>query len=91
CLFSDNENGILSGRVPGSHMTIEHSEFSENGYGDGQSHNLYAGNIDRLTLRFNHFRGAVVGHQIKSRALHNEILYNHVSDDTFGRSSYLVD
>jgi hypothetical protein len=52
CYFHNNENGILAGTVNPSTIRIEYSEFGYNGYGDGQSHNLYINNIDteaRLT------------------------------------------
>ena len=47
--FFDNENGILGGGGPVT-VTIERSEFARNGYGDGYSHNIYIGNVDRLRV-----------------------------------------
>ncbi|MBI5329052.1 MAG: right-handed parallel beta-helix repeat-containing protein [Betaproteobacteria bacterium] len=90
-LFRDNENGILTGQNPDSEVLVEHTEFDHNGYGDGQSHNLYVGAIRRFTLRFSYSHTARVGHQVKSRAAENHILYNRIADDAGGRSSYLID
>lgn len=89
--FHHNENGILAGKNTGSNILIEHSEFQENGAGDGYSHNIYVGNIRELVLRFNIFRGARVGHNIKSRASRNIIEYNIIRDGLNGTASYQVD
>ena len=89
--FHDNENGILTGENKNSVVNVEYSEFSRNGYGDGQTHNIYIGNIRRFTLRFSYIHHAFVGHNVKSRALENHILYNRIMDEQNGTSSYLVD
>ncbi len=91
CYFHHNENGILTGGKRDSDILIESSEFGYNGHGDGYSHNLYVGKVRSLTLRNNYFHHAHVGHHIKSRAKSNIILYNRVTDEETGRSSYLVD
>ena len=41
CYFHDNEEGILTDASLTSTITIEFSEFAFNGFGDGQSHNVY--------------------------------------------------
>jgi hypothetical protein len=89
--FEDNENGILCGGNPASQLTVEHSEFVRNGAGDGRSHNIYCGKIAALTMRFNHIHRARVGHNVKSRAARNLILYNRIGDETDGESSYGID
>lgn len=91
CYFHRNENGILSGRNPASDIVIERSIFDNNGYGDGRSHNLYIGRIKSLTIRHSYIHHARVGHNIKSRAATNYILYNRVMDESDGTSSYAVD
>ncbi len=89
CYFHDNENGILGGA---GNVLIEFSEFSGNGFGDGQSHNIYIGErTQRFTLRASYSHHANVGHLVKSRAKENYILYNRFSDEQTGASSYLVD
>ena len=47
--FFDNENGILGGEGSTT-VTIERSEFARNGFGDGYTHNIYIGNINRLNV-----------------------------------------
>lgn len=86
--FHDNENGILAGDRAGSTITIEYSEFAHNGYGDGQSHNLYVNHVDRLVFRHNWSHGAVVGHLLKSRARENRIEYNRLTGESGGSESY---
>ena len=75
----NNENGILTGAKPDSDILIESSEFGRNGYGTGQTHNLYIGTVRSLTFRYNFSHDAHVGHNLKSRALTNKILYNRFS------------
>lgn len=87
CYFHDNEDGILTGASATSEILIENSEFSHNGFGDGQSHNLYIGNVARFTLRGSYSHDAKVGHLVKSRAAVNYILYNRLTGEQ-GTSSY---
>ena len=89
CYFHDNENGILGGR---GEVLIEFSEFSHNGFGDGQSHNMYISEATkRLTLRHSYSHHAKVGHNVKSRARESWILYNRIMDEKDGDSSYAID
>ena len=89
CYFHDNDDGILESNVAVSNIVIEYSEFNRNGYGDGYSHNLYIGHCASLTFRYNYTHLASVGHELKSRAAVNYILYNRVSDET-GDASYSI-
>ncbi len=91
CYFHDNENGILTGEDAESEVLVEYSEFSNNGFGDGYSHNMYIGRIARFTLRFSYSHHAKVGHQVKSRAEVNHILFNRLMDGVSGNSSYIID
>lgn len=91
CYFHDNEDGILTGADDSSNILIEFSEFARNGYGDGQSHNMYIGNVHSFTLKFCYSHHARVGHAVKSRANANFILYNRIMDEETGNSSYLID
>jgi hypothetical protein len=90
-VFRDNEAGLLTWNDPDSDIVVEHSVFSRNGYGDGQSHNIYVGRVRSFTLRFSHSHDARVGHAVKSRAAVNHILYNRLTDEEDGDSSYLID
>jgi hypothetical protein len=91
CHFHDNENGILTGSSLESDIVIEHSEFDHNGAGDGGSHNLYVGTVRSFTLRYSYSHHAIVGHNVKSRAIKNYILYNRIADEQDGRASYAID
>lgn len=88
CTFTDNQNGILTGSNPQTELVIVNSEFGHNGHGDGQSHNLYVGEIAHLTVTGSYFHHAKVGHLLKSRAAVNHILYNRLTDELGGRASY---
>lgn len=87
----DNENGILSGANGASDIVIETSEFGRNGDGTGQTHNVYIGTVRSLTFRYNYTHDAHVGHNLKSRAHTNKILYNRFSSSGLGQPSYEID
>jgi len=91
CLFNNNQNGILAGRKQGSTVLIERTEFHHNGYPDGRAHNLYIGAVDALIFRYNYSHHARVGHNLKSRAKRNFIIYNMLQDEKDGNSSYITD
>jgi len=91
CYFHDNENGILTGANADSEVVIENSEFGNNGHGDGQTHNMYIGEVKRFTLRASYSHHAKIGHNVKSRARENFILYNRIMDEQTGTASYDVD
>lgn len=92
CYFHHNENGILtSANLPNCSILIEYSEFGYNGYGDGYSHNLYINHVSKLTFRYNYSHHANIGHLLKSRAAENHIVYNRLSDEATGNSSYVID
>jgi hypothetical protein len=95
----DNENGILSNRNEKSDILIETTEFGHNGFGDGQTHNLYIGKVKSLTFRYNYTHDANVGHNLKSRAMTNTIVYNRFASlnpgekgsTAVGQPSYEID
>ncbi|HWP45673.1 MAG TPA: right-handed parallel beta-helix repeat-containing protein, partial [Candidatus Limnocylindrales bacterium] len=95
CYFHDNEMGILTGANPKSDLLIEYSEFANNYYrGDDSSvhaHNIYVGKIRSFTLRYSYIHHARIGHNVKSRAQENYILYNRIMDEQTGASSYAID
>ncbi|HOY15382.1 MAG TPA: T9SS type A sorting domain-containing protein [Saprospiraceae bacterium] len=91
CYFHGNENGILTSNPGTGDILIEYSEFDNNGFGDGQSHNLYIGRINKLTFRYNYTHHAKIGHNLKTRAKENYIEYNRIMDEDTGTSSYLID
>jgi hypothetical protein len=89
--FHDNESGILTSSSLESDVVIEHSEFDHNGAGGGASHNLYIGTVRTFTLRYSYSHHAILGHNVKSRAIKNYILYNRIADEQDGRASYAID
>lgn len=94
CHFHDNEMGILTGRNLASEIIIENSEFNNNivDYKRHQrlGHNIYIGEIAKFTLTGSYIHDAKIGHNVKSRARENYILYNRITDEKLG-SSYLLD
>lgn len=87
CYFHNNDDGILA--FPAGPLSagqgevlVEFCEFYQNGFGDGLSHNLYIGNFQKFTLQFCYVHSAKVGHEVKSRALNNYILYNYITDES---------
>jgi hypothetical protein len=89
CGFFDSDEGILGG--DGANITIDRSEFGRNGYGDGQSHNIYIGFANSLTVTNSYFHEAKSGHNLKSRAKVSRIENNYFMDGPDGTSSYLTD
>ncbi len=92
--FHDNEMGILTAPRPASEILIENSEFTRNVVDTERTgrlgHNIYIGRSKRFTLRASHVHDAHVGHNVKTRARENLILYNRIEDAELG-SSYLID
>lgn len=88
CLFYGNEAGILTGAGEQTTLVVEDSEFAYNGFGDGQSHHVYAGGLASLTITGSYFHHGNVGHNIKSRAARNRIAYNRLTDESGGQASY---
>ncbi len=94
CYIHDNQNGILGGGA--GTTTIEYTEFSKNGLGNGCNvggctHNLYIPNsVDKLVFQYNWTHDiATDGHLFKSRAKANHILYNRITGES-GHESYNI-
>ncbi|MDB5759583.1 MAG: hypothetical protein JWM30_2872 [Burkholderia sp.] len=86
----DNENGILTNNDGVTNVVIENSEFSSNGYGDGYTHNIYVGHVNSLVFRNSYSHDARVGHNLKSRANTNTIVYSRFSS-SYNQPSYEID
>lgn len=93
CYFHDNENGILtSNQGINGELIVENSEFNHNGLGSaGYTHNIYVGRIGKFIFRDSYSHHAHIGHNIKSRARENHILYSRIMDETTGDASYQID
>ncbi len=90
CLFEDNENGILTSNDSSIELRVADSTFVNNGAGDGQSHNLYAGTIAVLEVTGSYFARSRTGHLLKSRAKATSVLYSRLTGEG-GSSSYELD
>ena len=92
CKFLHNEMGILTGNTGGT-LFIMNSEFGYGGYGDGYSHNLYVGYIDKFIVTGSYFHHARQGHLLKSRAKMSIVKYCRITDenDELSQSSYELD
>jgi len=88
CNFHDNENGLLTNNSKRGEVVVENSQFSNNGSGGGQTHNIYIGRIDKFIFKDSVSKNANVGHTIKSRANYNYIFYNRIFESN---SSYAID
>src|SRR4051794_2944607 len=72
--FYNNQNGLMGGAGDPNttrEIYIDHSLFSGNGSGSGNTHNIYVGAINVLNVTNSIFEKANVGHELKSRALVN--------------------
>jgi len=75
----DNENGLMASTNGVSNVLVENCEFGSNGSGDGHTHNVYIDEINSLIFRSNYSHDAKIGHNLKSRASINTIVYNRFS------------
>ncbi len=88
CRFKYNEMGLLTNNDPGTVLEVENSEFAYNQRPDGHNHNLYVGQIARLSVTGSYFHHARTGHLLKSRAALNHIVNNRLTDEEGGTASY---
>ncbi len=91
CYFHHCEMGVLTGKSATSDIYFYNSEFAWNGYGDGYSHNIYIGNVRSFTMKFCYSHHSKIGHNVKSRANNNFIMYNRITDEMDGESSMNID
>ncbi len=88
--FHDNENGLLAAADAQGTITIRNSEFGHNGNGNGLTHNIYVGVVKQLTIQDCYIHDAVVGHEVKSRALNTAITGSRIQNNA-GNASYEID
>jgi hypothetical protein len=90
--FVNNQNGILSGPLPGKKIVIRDSVFIRNGTCDGAcAHGVYVGQIALLRVERSRFFETKQGHSIKSRAQRTEVIGCDIADGAEGTSSYSVE
>lgn len=88
CRFRYNEIGLLTNNDPNTVLEVYDSEFAYNQRPDGHNHNLYAGQIARLTVINSHFHHAHIGHLLKSRAAMSHVINSRLIDGDDGSASY---
>lgn len=88
CSFMRNQMGLLTNNDPDTVLEVENSEFAYNQRPDGHNHNLYVGQIARLSVTGSYFHHAHIGHLLKSRAAVNYIYNNRLTDEADGTASY---
>jgi hypothetical protein len=95
CYFTNSQNGIMGVGDGKGTVTVERSEFYDNGAKVGPSagytHNLYLGGLAKLEIADSYFHGANVGHELKSRAAVTTIRNSRVVDGRTGTASYSID
>lgn len=90
CGFFNNENGILGGSGD-CVVDVRFCEFGGNSLrARPGTHNLYIGRCRKLVFRHNYSHHARRCHLLKSRARTNIIMYNRLSDEESGSSSYVI-
>ncbi len=83
CKFQGNEMGILGGNIANCTVIVEYCEFLQGGsnFDPGYQHNIYINHIDSFVFRYNYSYDAIAsGHELKSRATHNFILFNRLAN-----------
>lgn len=90
-----NQMGILTAEDFGGQLLIEQAEIHDNTVDHEATgalgHNIYVGRAARFVLRGSWVHGAVTGHNVKSRAAENRIVYNRIEDGGRGAASYQID
>lgn len=81
CTFRNNQDGILAGDNMKSTIRVYNCEFDGSGAGDGLSHAIYINHVSRFYFVGNYSHGTKVGHEYKSRARLNYILYNRITNE----------
>lgn len=94
CYFHHNEVGLQAFvGYPGNNieLTVEGCEFAFSGDLDSNwspiggwaySHNVYIGRIKKFIMKSSYSHSAMLGHEVKSRARENHILYNRIATGT---------
>ena len=87
----DNQDGLLANPDSAGTISINNSTFNHNGSGSGLTHNIYVNQIASFDISNSVITGAVVGHEIKSRAANTTITNNQIGDGPTGDASYEID
>jgi Ca2+-binding RTX toxin-like protein len=86
----NNQDGLLANSDPNGTISITGSEFANNGAGDGFTHDIYVNAVKALVIDGSYIHDAVLGHEVKSRALSTTITNSRIYDGS-GTASYSID
>lgn len=91
--FANNQDGLAAWPFVENTGTVivQGCTFNHNGAGDGQSHNLYIGEINTFIMENSISENANVGHEVKDRAFNSIIENNLITDTATGNASYSID
>ncbi|MBS1903353.1 MAG: right-handed parallel beta-helix repeat-containing protein [Bacteroidetes bacterium] len=83
CYIHHNQMGVLASMTDSANVLIEHSVFDANVSPNESlfAHNIYINTCDTFTLQYCYVHGAQVGHEVKSRAYVNFVLYNRITNE----------
>ncbi len=101
-LFQHNDMGLLATPLVNGTgtITVNASEFLDNGlttvtgidpHNGLPAHNIYINQVADFTMTNSISEGALVGHEVKSRALNTTLENNLIYDGSSGTSSYSID
>jgi len=89
CRFFDNETGLLTANRADMALDVRDCEFGQAPRHAGLLHHLlYVGAIGRFNLSGSRFSQGWRAHLVKSRARHNQVLFNWLDDGPLGAASY---
>ena len=89
CLFSDNQNGILTNNHPAAELRLLRCHFQAAPVVQGSlPHLVYVGRIASLYVQDCRFQAGRRGHLLKSRARLNHVIDSHLVDGPGGQASY---
>jgi len=96
CWLHNNQEGLLSTPpAPTVNVIITKSEFDHNGVPSGPNagyeHNLYVNSVAVLDIEASYLHDALVGHELKSRALTTIVNNSRIVDGPTSTSSYSID
>jgi hypothetical protein len=90
CYFHNNQDGLLADADASGSITINDSEFADNGTTNGLTHNIYVNAVGTLTVTGSYITAANTGNEIQSRALVNDITDNRIVDGPTATASYSI-
>ena len=83
--FHNNQDGLLAASDPNGTITIDDSEFSFNGNGEGNTHNIYVNDIALVTITNSYFHDADIGHDQEPGAGHGNPEQPHLRQQQLGQ------